>query len=503
MSSPLRTNFILPWNPVVRMILAIGTTLAVLLGRSHALLYSQNDTFNSTFRLTPQMIAAAGLSNTTAHNVEVALNFERSNNAGSLIQDDPFYIMPEDYDASNPPPPGTVLKVEEHTNISLYTIPMSLSLSRILYTSEALNGSSVPASAYVLWPYLPRAFQNLTSYSGRTTPDQTVFPIVGLAHGTSGQTQACAPSGLRNLFDEFHEPFAIALAGYAAVAPDYAGLGVPNGISPYFILPAQANDLYHAVAAAQRAWPELLSKEFVVAGQSQGGGVAWSAAQRQAERPVAGYLGTMAASPFTDVIADIVADEMAEDNARVVGIAQGLDTVLPSFQLSDWITLPGIARWQLLHEIKGCGVTGGQLFSAEGGTIQILRDGWNTSEAASWYRNVSSNGGRPFAGPMLVIQGMDDPNANEPVTSRAVNETCALYPESQLQYMKFENITHVPILYAAQHVWLDWIHDRFAAIKAPQGCSQQTLSPPRSINGADFGGWPSQTWFVEYDLYSI
>ncbi|KAK5135731.1 hypothetical protein LTR08_004717 [Meristemomyces frigidus] len=476
--------------------------ILLLLGCAYAQLQSQNNTFNSTFRLTSQQIKAANLSETTAHNVEVALNFERSNNAGSLTQDDPFYVLPKDYDYANPPPPGTVLKVEEHTNISLYTLPMGLSMSRILYSSEALNGSSVPASAYVLWPYLPRTFSKLTPYSDTNSSGQALFPVVALAHGTSGQTTACAPSNLRGLWDDFHEPFAIALAGYAVVAPDYVGLGVAE-ISTYFILPAHANDVFHGVAAAQKAWPDQLSQEFVVAGQSQGGAVAWASAQRQAKRPVKGYLGTMAASPFTNVLADISADAMAENNARVVGIAQGLNSVLPTFSLSDWLTDAGIARWKLLHEIQGCGATGGQLFNTGARTVPILRDGWNTSEAAMWFSNVTTNGGRPFAGPMLVLQGTDDPNANEPVTTLSVNKTCAMYPDNQLEYIRWENITHVPVLYAGQHLWLDWIRDRFAGVEAPKGCSTQTMKPPSRINGAGFKGWASQTWFLEYDVYGI
>jgi len=165
-----------------------------------ALIYTQNNTFNSTFRLTAKQIAAANLSADTVHNVEVALQYERSNNAGSLTQDDPFYIVPSHYDLDNLLEPGTILKVEQHTNISEYTIPMSISMSRFLYVSEDFNGSSVPASAYVLWPYLPRTFKNLTSCSGHNTSSQPLYPVVGLAHGTSGQTQACAPSNLRNLW---------------------------------------------------------------------------------------------------------------------------------------------------------------------------------------------------------------------------------------------------------------------------------------------------------------
>ncbi|KAK5114194.1 hypothetical protein LTR62_002764 [Meristemomyces frigidus] len=292
-----------------------SVSVCLLPGLAAALLQSQNDTLHSTFRLTPSPIAAAKVINATVHNVEVALNVERSNDAGSLIQ-------------------------------------------------------------------------------------------------------AYEPSGIRNLWDEFLDPFAIALAGYAVLAPDYVGLAVPNVTSPYFIiLPSQANDvstmpslilafyrpqLYHAVTAAQSDWPTLLSEEFVVAGQSQGGAVAWSAAQRQHDPPVAGYLGTMAASPFTDVIADIgdlsgveqadinlprtVADNALEDNARVAGIAQGLDVVLPAFSIGEWLTPLGVARRNLLHESSGGRTTGGQLSAAEGGTLEILKPGWNESWAANWYR---------------------------------------------------------------------------------------------------------------------
>ena len=183
--------------------------LSLLSQPTNALLNSQNTTFNSTFRLTTQQIAAANLSDATAHNVQVALNYERSNNAGSLTQDDPFYVLPDEYDAANPPPIGTIIKVEEHTNLSLYTIPMSISMSRFLYVSETLNGSAVPASAYVLWPYLPRTFSSLTACSGDPGNVQLTYPVVGLVHGTSGQTQACAPSNMRALWDDWGESHGI------------------------------------------------------------------------------------------------------------------------------------------------------------------------------------------------------------------------------------------------------------------------------------------------------
>ncbi|KAK5168974.1 uncharacterized protein LTR77_006283 [Saxophila tyrrhenica] len=493
----------------MQSIMALNSALLLLAlcQFSYQQLHPQTNVWNSNFKLTRTQIAAANLSKSTANNVEIALRFERTNNAyPKLTQHDPFYHLPSSYNPENPPPAGTVLKVEQYTNVSHYTTPMSLSMSRFLYTTETLNGTIMPASAYVLWPYLPRSFPDLTpcsSSADKREEEDPLFPVIAFAHGTSGQTQACAPSGLRGLWDDFHEPFPLALAGYAVVAPDYLGLGVEGTPNPYFVLPSQANDLGFAVEAARQAWPEALAREFVVAGQSQGGGVAWSFAQRQVEKPVSGYLGTMAGSPFTDVLGIVAADAEAQNNGRVVGIAQGLGSVLPGFEMGEWVTEAGMARWELLKEIQGCGLTGAQLFSAEGGEVKILKEGWNLTDSAKWYANVSNNGGKPFAGPMMVIQGMDDPNANEPVVSKSVRETCRLYPDSQLEYSTWENITHVPVLFAGQHMFLDWIHDRFAGKPAQKGCSEKTMKPSRGAKSSEFAGFTDATFFIEYDVYGI
>ncbi len=66
-----------------------------------------------------------------------------------------------------------------------------------------------------------------------------------------------------------------------------------------------------------------------------------------------------------------------------------------------------------------------------------------------------------------------------------------------------ETITHVPVLYAGQHLWLDWMYERLAGVEAPAGCSIQTLKPSRGMASTDFAGRADQTWFLEYDKYGI
>lgn len=319
---------------------------------------------------------------------------------------------------------------------------MSLSLSRFLYMTETLNGTSMPASGYVLWPYLPRTFTGLNAAAGDGSKPK--FPLLGLAHGTSGFNQACAPSGLRALWGDVATSFPFVLAGYAVVAPDYLGLGVADTTSPYFVLPSQANDFFRAIEAAQSAWPHLLSREFVIAGQSQGGGVTWAGAHRQAVRPVGGYLGAVAVSPFPNVFEAVAAEDEAQVNGRILAIAQGLRTVYPGFELSEWLTDAGIARLNLLKEIQACGEASGILFGAEEGKVQILKDGWNSTESALWYNEMASMDGKPFASPMLVMQGLDDGNAYEPSVTASAKHTCEMNAESTLEYYRMENISHVP-----------------------------------------------------------
>ncbi|KAI6871258.1 hypothetical protein KC338_g2703 [Hortaea werneckii] len=105
-------------------------------------LQSQNSTWNSTLTLTDAQIRAANLSAETVQNVEVAVNYERTNQPGGSIEYDDFYNLPDDYDYANPPKPGSIIKIEEHTNTTFYTLPPTVSMSRILYASETLNGSS-------------------------------------------------------------------------------------------------------------------------------------------------------------------------------------------------------------------------------------------------------------------------------------------------------------------------------------------------------------------------
>ena len=200
-----------------------------------------------------------------------------------------FYKAPANFSSSLKE--GTLLQVEEITSLLNYTVPSGLTMSRIIYTTADLHGNILPTTAYVLWPYMP-------------VPSKG-YPMVAWAHGTSGTFRTCAPSNYRSLQYHFMVPWTIALQGMVVVAPDYAGLGIDQLSSgqkfrhPWTTPPAQANDLGNAIIAARSAFPEYLKTDgpFVAMGHSQGGGTAWGYAVRQAEKPIAGYQGTVVFDP--------------------------------------------------------------------------------------------------------------------------------------------------------------------------------------------------------------
>ncbi|KAJ0125475.1 secretory lipase [Diaporthe amygdali] len=483
-----------------------GTLLVfhTLLVTGQRFLEPQTNTFNSSFKLSAEQITKANLSSELANNIEVALNYERSNWAFGSIAEDSFYTVPENFTASTPP--GTLLKVEPLTNTTFYTLAPNLALSRILFTTETYKKTVVPASAYILWPFSP----NLQSGSSKAK-------TVVFAHGASGEFGDCTPSHMRGLLYQFQATYALALAGFAVVAPDYQGLGInytfgfdnTTGQSggtrtpvyhPLIGNPSLANDLFYSREAALQAFPSRLSDEFVIMGHSEGGGAAWAAAERQVTNPVPGYLGTIAGSPAANfsAVVDLALSLGATEIPGVNLLAWAAQGIFPDFRLSDVLTPLGVARLELQAEIAGCqGVT--TVLSGDSTTQSpLLRDGWHDNFYLQSYLRLSSVGGRSVAGPVFVIQGTLDQSVPEIVTTATVNATCSAHPESVLEYLVVNGTTHVPTLYATQREWLGWINARFDGLPVDSsgGCQTTVRQPFWPIDH-----YQAETnWFLELAL---
>ena len=180
-----------------------------------------------------------------------------------------------------------------------------------------------------------------------------------------------------------------------------------------------------------------------------------------------GYLGAVAGSPVTSLI-DIFNVFGAAAVSEILMFARPFKAIFPDFEYSDIPTEEGIKRLELLEDVQGCISVVGELVAASG----LARDDAPSSPYMLLYSNISSAGvGQVIAGPVLVLQGEADTTVPYVIIAQAVNRTCVAYLEAKLEFVTFRNVTHVPVLYAGQRVWLDWIAERFAGVEVEDGCT--------------------------------
>ena len=403
-----------------------------------------------------------------------AINFEKSNEANGSVFEDEFYSVPS---GTAEAATGTLLKVEEDLDTSKYLLPPATAMSRFVYQTETLNGIKVPSSACVLWPYSPKSLDD-------------GYPVVVWAHGTTGIFASAAPSSQKNLWQHFLAPYQLAGQGYVVVAPDYAGLGVSKSdsgeaiVHEYLSGPSQANDIVHAVQAARHAFKEL-SSNFVVVGHSQGGGAAWATAERQAIKPITGYLGAVAISPMTSTL------NQPEPFRSVIMTAMcpGLAYAYPDFTATTLLTEGGQQRLRVVEESGGGIASGLALLLGQ----DNLHSDWDQNSHVQAYHARISVGGKQVQGPLLVIHGQEDDRISSKSTTEAVKTTAEMYPSSQLEFVLVPNVTHVPALQASQRLWMEWVADRFAGREVKPCYKHTILASAR----ASASYQPEQNWYIQ------
>ena len=404
-----------------------------------------------------------------------AHKFELSYRAHPSVAADPFYAVPHNASSTEP---GTLLKVERETNTSMYTLAPNLSLSRFMYQSKTSNGTLVPVSAYVLWPYIARGYGD-------------GLPVVVWAHGTSGTNDECAARNIQNLWHHFQAPYQLALLGYVVVATDYAGLGVGADASGKYIVHeylngrAQANDVAYSIPAAQKAFPEL-SKRFVVIGSSEGGLAAWGFAEKLVSEPMEGHLGTIALSPVTRLL-NLPANETIIP-LLVLMIAPSLIANHAEFRPEQIFTPAGQQSLETYTALKGCNTV---LFNLQ--STDILKDGWQNNTWVQKYQEIAAVGGKPISGAMLVVQGGVDPIVYPQSVTDAIDQTMKADPSARIEYHMLPNVSHAPAMYAGLQIYLDWIAARFSGEPVTPGFSRHDPQPVRPASAQQL----EANWFIQ------
>lgn len=455
------------------IILALGVKLAK--GQDTPLPPAIHSTgWNSSFELSAEQLKLGNLTADYGATINTIIKFDRSLLANGGAHEDEFYNVKNLSKDQWPTKPGKTIKLQEFTDPTPFSIPAKTALSRFVYSTTNANGTLIPASAYILWPYHAKRF------IGRNNTSASSAPVVLWTHGTSGFYANGAPSTHRDLFYDNFVPFALAEAGYAVVAPDYAGLGVSTSWDgafiphQYFASRAGAGDALNALRAAQESFPKKLSNEYVVMGHSQGGAVAWSLAEMLGRKDhkfgdvAKGYLGTVAAAPPTDIFSLV-----AGIGPFLSWIGKDLDQIFPSFNLSDWLTPLGIRRTELVNQVEGSQMVTGHLLTPEDAIVQ---PDWKGTWSVQAFEKFANPGNMPFKGPMLVIQGAEDPVVQYNMTKTTVDNTCKRYPNN-LEFLVLSGANHFSALNAGKQNWLQWIEDRFEhRTLARSGCVESQLN---------------------------
>ena len=392
------------------------------------------------------------------------------------VTTDPFYSTPANITGAKP---GDLLRWEDLSRdvVNLnFTPPAGMSISRFLYMTEDINRKPIPASAFVLLPY--------------NKPDsEKPFNTAVWAHGTAGRIRNCAPSNHKDLYYEWQGPYALATAGYAVVAPDYAGQGsdIPQGFM-YEAGYLHAADVAYGLIAARKVIGDVLSEEWVVVGHSEGGMTAWRTNERlampdQEELLKAGkFLGAVANSPALRPL-DLIPESVRRAAGGPIGDAvsvfflQSLALLFPDqIRVEDYVTDTVLGRVPLMDQ--GCLLVGRALFSNLTADELFKDFSWLSHPAVvDWQKRYNGAGPHALAAPMLVVQGITDPLTYANNTKWDFNQTCNAFPNSKATLRLYPDADHNVAAQVPQFDFLRWIKDRFDGAEVQVGCTIETAEP--------------------------
>jgi len=425
--------------------------------------------WNSSYKLSDEQMILGQIWPELAEDIETVLNFDRSQLANGGPSQDDFYHLGN---VTTPDHPGQVLKVQNVTDPKPWNIPAKTALSRFIYTSTNANGTLVPASAYVLWPWTAKEVG---------TNSSSKVPVVLWSHGTSGFFADGSPSAHRSLFYGNIMPFTLAQAGYVVVASDYTGLGVQTSWDGSYVPHqyqnriAQAFDSLNALRAARSIFPDKITEEYVNVGHSQGGAASWGVSEVLAENLdneyqdlEQGYLGSVIFAPGIDTL-------NSAPQAFGPWIGRNLHLMYPDFQLSDWLSPLGIDRTELLTQLQGGQYVSELLFLAN--ATEILNPTWNQSWYAASYTNFSNPGNRPYKAPMVLFSGTADQGGGPyKSASKTFKSTCEDHYSGSFEFVTLEGVEHFPSMDSSRQHWLQWIEDRFCKKPVDSGsCTRSTV----------------------------
>ncbi|VUC21186.1 unnamed protein product [Clonostachys rosea] len=379
-----------------------------------------------------------------------------------------FYATAQNFSSSQP---GDVLKFKPMNSTTIDVSP-GTSVFKMQYTSEDLDGSPVPVTAMIAFPY---------------AKNEQPFDVVAWAHGTSGGYRGCAPSTSPSLYEFSTAWSALIHQGYAVVATDYAGLGNNYTEHKYMSNAAHANDVVYSVIAAKKAFAQYLSNNWVSIGHSQGGSAVWKLSEHKLVQDTSsGYLGGVAMAPAGTRIIDTleigVRKMQNATDSRVYNMLPGaaagvlaIQRVFPDYE-PTLLSSATLQRLKLSNVTQAC-VIGMSALVMTLPVTGILND-TDLSHDTYMQKFQELNGaalGASASKPLLVVHGEEDTIIPYEANKAAWKDSCSYGNPVQLSL--YPGLDHSSLLFGASPEWLGFIADRFANAAFNESCTQSEAQP--------------------------
>lgn len=355
-----------------------------------------------------------------------------------------------------PDEPGRLISAEEFTD----AVPGGAKAWKMLYTTTREDGVPAVSSALVV-------------VEDDTTTEPR--PVIAWAHGTTGISEGCAPSGskgsvrfssipgLRKALDQ----------GWAVVATDYIGLGT-EGPHPYLIGEGEGRSVLDSVRAAKELRGLRLADQTVVWGHSQGGGAAlWAGILAPSYAPDAHVEGVVGIAPATDLpslIKNISAYPAGALFSAYVVTAYAAN--YPDVKVADYLVEP--ARLPIQRAAGLCVTDTEQLTTIarffDFSQPYYSRDPLTGPLGRRLRENIPD---RRLTVPTLIAQGAIDPLVLAATQTEFVASRCAQRGNAPLEYVTYADREHLNIVATDSPLvpdLLEWTEDRFAGREAPTTC---------------------------------
>ena len=299
-------------------------------------------------------------------------------------------------------------------------------------------------------------------------PPRGGWPILALAHGTTGLDKECAPSMTDDLWGLSDPVVGFIKNGYAVAVTDYEGLGA-DGVHPYLDAKTAGLNVIDSVRALRHTFPDTSNRWFAFGG-SQGGGAAWAAdEQARTYAPDLELVGAVANSPAADVTGIVAKAQQhtltTDQMPAFLNIVEAVARLHPDVKRADFRSGPAARLWSSLLSCNPN--TGDYRTTAK---MQLTADQFTpqTSGAANRLRDVLTKWAlpqRPLSAPLSVTYGAKDTLVDAQWTTDAIARACALGGVVDWDLQPDKGHGDVEIRHQ-----FTWLADRFAGKPATNDC---------------------------------